>query len=104
MHFLFSVYGLLTVAFVTLIGGFVLGSHQEDWKLPWNEVSASANPLAAATTFAWCLVLFANLFFVAHLAAMWLRWSLGACPATASATADQPEDATAGPASLADPT
>jgi len=102
MHFLFSVYGLLTVMLVTLIGGFVLGMHQEDWKLPWSGVTASANPLAAATTFAWCLILFSNIFFVAHLAVMWLRWGFGAVPADAPGAAASTD--TEGPESLADPT
>ena len=110
MHFLFSVYGLLTVMLVTLVGGVVQGMSQEDWKLPWPAVAAIANPFAVANTFAWCLILFANLFFLVHLAVMWLRWGGGGSPATAAdetGTHDaegDTDDAAASPDRLADPT
>jgi cytochrome c oxidase cbb3-type subunit 1 len=77
MHFLFSIYGLLTVLLVTLVGGLHQGMSQEDWKLPWIGVTAVANPYAVATTFAWSLILFSNIFFLIHLALMWLHWGLG---------------------------
>jgi hypothetical protein len=35
MHFLFSVYGVITVALVALFGGLQQGVGQEDWQQPW---------------------------------------------------------------------
>ncbi len=75
MHFLFSVYGMITVFLVTLLGGLQQGLGQEDWRQPWMVAAAGANPYAVATTFAWCLILFSNVFFFLHLALMWLRWA-----------------------------
>ena len=110
-HFLFSVYGLLTVMLVTLVGGVLQGLSQEDWKLAWPEVSAIANPFAVATTFAWSLILFSNIFFLVHLALMWLRWGCGgdsdAPPRKTGTPHDgvgHPEDAAAVSDSLVDPT
>ena len=111
MHFLFSVYGLLTVMLVTLVGGVMQGLSQEDWKLAWPAVAAVANPFAVATTFAWCLILFSNIFFLVHLALMWLRWGCGgdsdAPPRKTGTPHDgvgHPEDAAAVSDSLVDPT
>jgi cytochrome c oxidase cbb3-type subunit 1 len=73
MHFLFSVYGMITVMLVTIIGGLQQGMNQEDWQQPWMAAAASAIPYAVANTFAWCLILFANVFFLIHLAMMWLH-------------------------------
>lgn len=73
LHFLFSVYGMITVMLVTIIGGLQQGMNQEDWQQPWMAAAASAIPYAVANTFAWCLILFANVFFLIHLAMMWLH-------------------------------
>jgi cytochrome c oxidase cbb3-type subunit 1 len=73
MHFLFSVYGIITVALVALFGGVLQGGGQEDWQQPWSAAAAYAKPYAVAITFAWCLILFSNIFFFMHLALMWLR-------------------------------
>jgi len=73
LHFLFSVYGMITVFLVTLLGGLQQGLGQEDWRQPWMVALASAIPYAVATTFAWCLLLFSNVFFFLHLILMWLR-------------------------------
>jgi cytochrome c oxidase cbb3-type subunit 1 len=73
MHFLFSVYGIVTVALVALFGGFQQGLGQEDWQQPWDGAAARAYPYAVAITFAWCLILFSNIFFFLHLTLMWLR-------------------------------
>ena len=107
MHFLFSGYGLLTVMLVTLVGGLVQGASQENWKLAWTGVTAVANPFAVATTFAWCLILFSNTFFLVHLVMMWLRWGFGSLSGNGSDApeeTDTPEDAAATPDSLVDPT
>ncbi len=72
MHFLFSVYGIITVALVALYGGLEQGKSQEDWQQPW-QAASTAYPYAVATTIAWCLVLFSNVFFFIHLTLMWLR-------------------------------
>jgi len=104
------VYGLLTVMLVTLVGGVLQGLSQEDWKLAWPEVSAIANPFAVATTFAWSLILFSNIFFLVHLALMWLRWGFGGAKPDESREAGPPDgevhmqDAAAVPDSLVDPT
>jgi cytochrome c oxidase cbb3-type subunit 1 len=73
IHFLFSVYGIITVALVALFGGLQQGMGQEDWQQPWAGAAARAYPYAVAMTFAWCLILFSNCFFFIHLALMWLR-------------------------------
>jgi cytochrome c oxidase cbb3-type subunit 1 len=73
VHFLFSVYGIITVAMVALFGGFQQGVGQEEWQQPWAAAAARAYPYAVAITFAWCLILFSNIFFFMHLALMWLR-------------------------------
>jgi len=72
MHFLFSVYGVVTVALVALFGGLQQGMGQEDWQQPWAGAAARAYPYAVAITFAWCLILLSNIFFFIHLLLMWL--------------------------------
>jgi cytochrome c oxidase cbb3-type subunit 1 len=73
IHFLFSVYGILTVALIALFGGLQQGIGQEDWQQPWQSAATRAYPYAVATTIAWCFILFSNIFFFLHLALMWLR-------------------------------
>jgi cytochrome c oxidase cbb3-type subunit 1 len=73
VHFYFSVYGIITVALVALFGGIQQGLGQENWQQPWLGVADYARPYAVATTFAWCLILFSNIFFFIHLLLMWLR-------------------------------
>lgn len=73
IHFLFSVYGVLTVALVALFGGLQQGVGQEDWQMPWDSAATRAFPYAVATTIAWCFILFSNVFFFIHLTLMWLR-------------------------------
>lgn len=73
MHFLFSVYGIITVALVALFGGVLQGGGQENWQQPWSGAAAFAKPYTVAITFAWCLILFSNIFFFIHLSLMWLR-------------------------------
>ena len=72
IHFLFSVYGVITVALITLFGGLQQGIGQEDWKQPWASAASRAYPYAVANTVAWILILFSNLFFLLHLALMWI--------------------------------
>ena len=73
MHFLLSVYGVITVALVALFGGLQQGIGQEDWKLPWEGAATRAFPYAVATTIAWGFILISNVFFFIHLTLMWLR-------------------------------
>ena len=73
MHFLFSVYGIITVALVAVFGGLQQGIGQEDWTQPWQGAATRAFPYAVATTIAWCFILFSNVFFFIHLTLMWLR-------------------------------
>ncbi len=73
IHFLFSVYGIITVALVALFGGLQQGIGQEDWQQPWQGAATRAYPYAVATTIAWCFILFSNVFFFIHLTLMWLR-------------------------------
>ena len=73
-HFWFSVYGvLLIVLFCTLLGAFQQGDAQENFKQPWKQAVRSTLPYAWGTTFAWCAILWANVFFFLHLTLMWLR-------------------------------
>lgn len=71
VHFLFSVYGMITICWAALIGGFQQGMGQENWQLPWIGVVSVTNPYAVTITFAWCLMLFSNVFFFLHLILMW---------------------------------
>ena len=73
VHFYLSVYGIITVALVALFGGIQQGTGQENWQQPWLGVLDYARPYAVATTFAWCLILFSNIFFFIHLLLMWMR-------------------------------
>ena len=73
VHFYLSVYGIITVALVALFGGTQQGLGQENWQQPWLGVLDYARPYAVATTFAWCLILFSNIFFFIHLLLMWMR-------------------------------
>lgn len=73
VHFLFSVYGIITVALVALFGGLQQGIGQENWQQPWQDAATRAYPYAVATTIAWCFILFSNVFFFLHLTLMWLR-------------------------------
>ncbi len=73
IHFLFSVYGIITVALVALFGGLQQGIGQDEWQQPWEGAATRAYPYAVATTIAWCFILFSNVFFFIHLTLMWLR-------------------------------
>lgn len=73
MHWMFSVYGIVTLCLVTLFGGFQQGIGQEDWHLPWISTVAIVNPYAAASAFAWALILFSNICFLIHLSLLWQR-------------------------------
>jgi len=73
MHFLFSMYGVVTIAVLALLGGLLHGQGQEDFKFPWDNAVARAYPYLIATLIAWCFVLFSNFFFCVHLLLMWMR-------------------------------
>lgn len=73
MHFMFSIYGIMTVALVAIFGGIQQGSAQEIFEQPWQNAATSAVPYAVATTIAWCFILFSNVFFFLQLTLMWLR-------------------------------
>jgi len=87
MHFFFSAYGIVAIAFGALFGGFIHGTAQEAWLQPWETVVDVVRPYAAVATFAWCVILFANVFFFLHLALMWLRLDRF-CPAFTQQDAD----------------
>ncbi len=73
MHFLFSAYGIVAVVLFAILGGLEQGIGQEDWTQPWAGAATRAYPYAVGTTFAWCFILFSNVFFFIHLTLMWLR-------------------------------
>lgn len=73
IHFFFSVYGVAAIAVGALLGGYIHGSASEAWMQPWEFVVNEVRPFAAVSTFAWCVILFANVFFFIHLALMWVR-------------------------------
>lgn len=72
-HFLFSMYAVITVAVLGVLGGLLHGQGQEDFKFPWENAVARAYPYLIATLLAWCFVLISNLFFFVHLLLMWMR-------------------------------
>ncbi len=72
-HFLFSVYGILTVAVISLVGGYLQGMDQENWQLPWITAAQTGAAYAVAMTFAWCMILISNIFYFVHLTLMWMR-------------------------------
>jgi cytochrome c oxidase cbb3-type subunit 1 len=73
MHFLFSMYGVIAVASLAVLGGLIHGQAQEDFKFPWANAVRNAYPYLIATLIAWCFVLFSNFFFCIHLLLMWMR-------------------------------
>jgi len=73
MHFLFSIYGIMAVVLFAILGGLEQGIGQEEWLQPWASAADRAFPYAVGTTLAWCVILFANVFFFIHLTLMWLR-------------------------------
>lgn len=72
-HFLFTCYGVGGIAFVAIFGGLLQGQGQEEWRVPWEVAGALGRPFFSLISIAWCFILFANLFFFAHLTFMWLR-------------------------------
>lgn len=72
IHFLFSAYGIVTVALVALFGGLQQGIGEESWQLPWQAAASRAYPYAVATTITWCFLLFSNIFYFIHLTLMWV--------------------------------
>jgi cytochrome c oxidase cbb3-type subunit I len=72
-HFYLSIYGVISVAFAALFGGMMQGAAQENFKEPWINAVAQANPYAWFITIAWFFVLISNVFFFLHLLLMWLR-------------------------------
>ena len=93
MHFFFSAYGIVAIAFGALFGGFIHGTAQEAWLQPWETVVDVVRPYAAVSTFAWCVILFANVFFFLHLALMWLRLDRFCAILAKPAAASEPEPA-----------
>jgi len=73
MHFIFSTYGIGFIVLFTIFGGLQQGIAQEQFNSPWEQVAKAAFPYAIGTTFAWCFILFSNVFFFVHLTLMWLR-------------------------------
>lgn len=73
MHFLFSLYGIIAVVALTILGGIQQGIGQEDWAQPWFNAVKFTYPYAWGTTIAWFFILVSNSFFFLHLALMWLR-------------------------------
>lgn len=73
LHFLFTTYGVGAVAFLAIFGGLFQGMGQERWREPWTAAGSLGNPFFVLASIAWCLILFANFFFFAHLTLMWLR-------------------------------
>lgn len=73
IHFLLSVYGVMSVVLFSILGGLEQGIGQEDWTQPWEGAATRAYPYAVGTTIAWCFILLSNVFFFIHLALMWLR-------------------------------
>jgi cytochrome c oxidase cbb3-type subunit I len=73
MHFLFSVYGIISITLFSLLGGLEQGIGQEEWQVPWEAAATRAIPYAYGTTVAWCFILFSNVFFFLHLTLMWMR-------------------------------
>lgn len=71
IHYFFSVYGIAAITVGALIGGYVHGSAAEAWMQPWEYVVNELRPFAAVSTFAWAVILFANVFFLIHLVLMW---------------------------------
>jgi cytochrome c oxidase cbb3-type subunit I len=73
MHFLFSMYGVIAVAVLAVLGGLIHGQGQEDFTHSWDSAAERAYPYLMATLIAWCFVLFSNFFFFMHLLLMWMR-------------------------------
>jgi cytochrome c oxidase cbb3-type subunit 1 len=72
-HFLLSMYGVVTVALLAVLGGLLHGQGQEAFQFEWRNAVTRAYPYQIATLVSWCIVLLSNLCFFAHLLLMWLR-------------------------------
>jgi cytochrome c oxidase cbb3-type subunit 1 len=95
MHFFFSAYGMAAIVFGALFGGLIQGNAQEAWLKPWESVTGAVRPYAVISSFAWCVMLFSNTFFIIHLGMMWLGYGRrGANPITVG-TADAFPEASA---------
>lgn len=73
LHFLFSMYGVITVAVLSVLGGLLHGQGQEEFQFSWANAVERAYPYQMATLIAWCFVLLSNVFFFLHLLLMWMR-------------------------------
>jgi cytochrome c oxidase cbb3-type subunit 1 len=76
LHFLLSVYGVVSISIVTLFGGMMQGSAQEDFKVAWTSASDYSRPYSVAISVAWGLILVSNIIFFIHLVRMWLNGGL----------------------------
>lgn len=73
MHFLFSLYGVIAIATLGVLGGVLHGQGQEAFQFQWQNAVSRAYPYLLAILLAWCIVLFSNFFFFMHLLLMWMR-------------------------------
>jgi cytochrome c oxidase cbb3-type subunit 1 len=71
-HFLFSMYGVVTVVTLAVLGGILHGQGQEAFQFDWRNAVTRAYPYQIATLIAWCIVMLSNVFFFFHLLIMWL--------------------------------
>lgn len=73
LHFLFSMYGVISVAALAVLGGVLHGQGQEAFQFSWENAVSRAYPYLIGTLISWCFVLFSNVFFFVHLLLMWMR-------------------------------
>lgn len=72
-HFYLSLFGIGTVVFCAILGGFLQGVAQSAWDQPWTESATLSKAMSVGVTLSWVLILLGNVFFLLHLLLMWAR-------------------------------
>ncbi len=72
-HFWLSVYGVVTIVFCSIFGGFLQGEAQEAFDKPWMDAATRGYAYTLGTTIAWHFIFVSNLVFLLHLLLMWMR-------------------------------
>ncbi|MGE9268796.1 MAG: cbb3-type cytochrome c oxidase subunit I [Verrucomicrobiales bacterium] len=72
-HFYLSLYGVVVVVGVGLLGGYMQGIAGEAWDKPWKDAATLLFAMSWGTTIAWVFLSISNVFFCLHLLLMWAR-------------------------------
>lgn len=70
-HFWGSIYGVIAIILLSILGGFQQGAAQEGWDQPWMTAATSTYAYQLGNTMALLFLLFSSLAFSVHLLIMW---------------------------------